>query len=340
MPLFDLDDGIHFTHRSGATLDDAFEILKKTVTTFAKQGYAVSYTAQKKPESFTAAITDKEGTALKAVVVVVDEGTTTQVSLDVSGQVFLGGILGRMVSADTIKSRAEAKLDEMLKENFQGQPKKRAPLHKDAPPPPAKTPPLPPGHPAARPKPASSSSSSLSLASPFQQLVELSGAGGQVSVDDVRTRTAAVAAAHSAVAVDAAVLHQRLVQAARMLARSRGGAHDDDAALSLLARSGASIDGLEGLVAGAPPGPLGPVVTAWAAAAAVVDVIDGALSESGASAEVLQARLDEAFERRRALTLARPPAAWARLDEVTDAFEAQLIDEAERDILREKILAR
>ena len=191
MPLFDLDDGIHFTHRSGATLDDAFEILKKTVTTFGKKGYAVKYTEQKKPESFTAAITDKEGTALKAVVVVVDEGTTTKVSLDVSGKVFLGGLLGRMVSADTIKNRAEGKLDEMLKENFQGQPKKRAPLQKaeppKPPPPPARPAPAPPV--AAKPTPAAPSTpspSSSGVASPFLQLVESVSAGG--SVNEISSR--------------------------------------------------------------------------------------------------------------------------------------------------------
>jgi hypothetical protein len=347
MPLFDLDDGIHFTHRSGATLDDAFEILKKTVAAFAAKGYAVKYTAQKKPESFTAAITDKEGTALKAEVAIVDEGTTTRVSLDVAGQVFLGGLLGRMVSADTIKNRAESKLDEMLKENFQGQPKKRAPLKKDTTTTATTTATTtttatatattaPPPAPAQRPKPAAP----LSLASPFAQLVQASAAGSSVSVDDVRTKTAAVAAAHSVVAVDAAVLQQRLLQAARMLARARGRAVDDDDALALLERSGASIDGLAGLIAGPPATALGPMITAWAAAAAVVVVVDVALSEQGTSADVLQARLDEAFERRRSLTLAKPPAAWSRLDEVKEALDAQLIDESEGRILREKILAR
>lgn len=162
MPLFDLTAGVKGHHRSGATPDRAYEICKDTVRAFGKRGYDVRFQNEKKPASFTGVISDSKGTHLEADVKVLDEGTTTRVDITIAGHIFLGGLLGKMISANMIASRAEAKLTELLAENFAGQPPKRAPLPtsapaaKPAPPAGAKPPPAPKPAPSVKPSPAPS----------------------------------------------------------------------------------------------------------------------------------------------------------------------------------------
>src|SRR5688500_15303109 len=132
MPIFDLTTGIKANYRSGATLQDAYDITKRIVVTFAKRGYAIDWQEQKPPDRIVAVLTDKDGTDLRAEIAVVDEGTTTRCDIVIKGKVFLGGLLGRIVTASTIQNRANEKIKELLDEEFRGQPSKRAPLAKPA----------------------------------------------------------------------------------------------------------------------------------------------------------------------------------------------------------------
>src|SRR6185503_13670135 len=122
MPLFDITSGIKANYTSGATPQDAYDIMKKIVVQFSKRGYQVAWVEQKPPERVVAKLTDKDGTDLKAEIDCVDAGTVTRCDINIHGHVFLGGILGRLVSASTIQGRAGEKIKEMLDENFAGQP--------------------------------------------------------------------------------------------------------------------------------------------------------------------------------------------------------------------------
>src|SRR4051812_7661451 len=106
MPVFDITSGIKAQHRSGAQPKDAYDIMRKIVVEFAKRGYTVKSTEEKPPLRLRAYLTDREGTKLNADMDIVDEGTTTRCDVNIHGHVFLGGILGRIVSASTIQDRA------------------------------------------------------------------------------------------------------------------------------------------------------------------------------------------------------------------------------------------
>src|SRR5262249_17858192 len=130
---------------------DAYDIMKRVVVQFSKRGYQVNWVEQRPPERVVATLTDKDGTNLKAELDVVDAGTVTRCDMYIHGHVFLGGILGRLVSASPSQGRAQEKIKEMLDETFAGHPSKRAPMAK---PPTAAAKPaapstLPPGHPGA-----------------------------------------------------------------------------------------------------------------------------------------------------------------------------------------------
>ena len=351
MPVFDITSGIKADYRSGATPQAAYEIMKKIVVTFAKRGYAINWTEQRPPVRIVANLTDKEGTDLKAEVDVVDEGTTTRCDINIHGHVFLGGILGRLVSAGTIQSRARDKIREMLDENCAGQPSKRAATAGAPSPKPAAPSTLPPGYPAASPKPAappapppvharapaSTAGASAPLSAPSETWASLSErvlSGGTAP----STATLIARASSAAGALGDATLIQfvqiALVQA---LAQARGNKLDRVGATQVLARIAAAPAQME-LAKTANGDALKSIAAAYALTSAVGEA--ALRSFDGVDDDALQDVFGGAFER----VLGEKSAALGtavgdKLEQVKEAHDAELISETEMLVLRERVLA-
>jgi hypothetical protein len=320
MPIFDLTTGIRAQHRTGATLQDAYDTMKRIVVTFAKRGYAIDWQEQKPPERIVANLTDKDGTDLRAEIAIADEGTTTRCDISIKGKVFLGGLLGRIVTANTIQSRAQEKIKELLDEEFRGQPSKRAPIAKPAAP--AAPPPV-----AAKPPPVAA------------KPVEPPAPPPAAAAGDPLRKAAAAAGARGVGDLGALLTLQRSLLVD--IARARGGL-DDAGADALLVRIGATREKQQELVTGVD-------ATAWlksSAAAyaltwAVGEVGTRALGDPGLGSEVLQTLFESTYERVLGEKLAAHGVGSVvgdKLEQVREAYEAALLSEAEMLRLRERVL--
>lgn len=125
MPKFDLTRGVRKEHVTGAEPHEAYAICQKTVEGFGEQGYALTFIEEQPPWAFKAHLTGEGGTDLVADVALTDQGDTTRVELQLSGHLFLGGVLGRMVDRDVIERQASNKLDELLAQHFKHAPRRR-----------------------------------------------------------------------------------------------------------------------------------------------------------------------------------------------------------------------
>lgn len=386
MPVFDITSGIKATHRSGATPKDAYDINKKIVVQFAKRGYAVKWTNESPPSTLRAHLTDKDGTDLSADIDIVDEGTTTRCDINIHGHVFLGGLLGRLVSASTIQGRASEKIKEMLDENFAGQPSKRAPLAAAAPKPaPKPTGPstLPPGHPGAakaapppvvaatpsvaqasapapapvapkpQPAPTPVASSAAPAATSWQSLVDSALAGNAVDARTLITRAAAAGAAIGSGVVDATLLQPVQIALVQALAKQKGKKLDRGAASQVLARLGAAAPAQQLLAGDAAHSNgangaawLRPTAAAYALTVAVGEIASKALDSDVAADAPVDPALHDLFESTYERVLGEKVAAHGdgsalgdKLAQLKEAWDADLLSEAEMLSLRERVLA-
>lgn len=332
MPLFDITSGIKAQYRSGAMPADAYKIMKKIVVDFAKRGYSVSWTLEKPGERLEAMLTDKEGTKLKATIAIIDEGTTTLCDILIAGHVFLGGLLGRLVSASTIQGRAQEKIKEMLDESFAGQPSKRAPIAKPAAPKPVAPSTLPPGHPAAaKPAPAPSPAPAPPPAP-----------STSTSTSSPPLRAAAVAL--GAPALDVAVLTPLHVAVVQDVARARGRSLDNAAATGVLQRIGATAEGQGALASSStlPDGWLKTAAVAYALTVAVGEAAARALADAPIADDALKDVFEASFERvlgEKTAAHRNGSALGDKLEQVREAYDADLITEAEMIALRERVLS-
>ncbi len=348
MPLFDITSGIKARYKTGAMPPAAYDIMKKIVVTFAKRGYAVDWREQRPPERVVARLTDKDGTDLLAEVDVVDEGTLTRCDVHIHGHVFLGGLLGRLVSASTIQSRAQDKIKELLDEHFAGQPAKHAPA-------PAGSVPAPAGAAAARARPAGgppagapSARHAVTPTAPppskpaqgetWQALSEGVLAGRPAPEPAVIIRRAAAAAGALGDAMLIQFVQLALVQA---LACSRGNKLDKAAAAQLLARIAPSPAQVE--MASSAKGKLGGTHAAYALTAALGEVALRSFDDDAPGDEALRDLFGAAFERVRGERVAAQrdgsSSVVERFAQVQEAYDADLISEAEMLVLKERVLA-
>jgi uncharacterized protein (DUF697 family) len=340
VPLFDITSGIKAQYRSGAMPADAYKIMKKIVVDFAKRGYSVSWTLEKPGERLEAMLTDKEGTKLKATIAIIDEGTTTLCDILIAGHVFLGGLLGRLVSASTIQGRAQEKIKEMLDESFAGQPSKRAPIAKPAAPKPVAPSTLPPGHPAAaKPAPAPAPAPSPAPAPPPAPAPAPSTS---TSTSSPPLRAAAVAL--GAPALDVAVLTPLHVAVVQDVARARGRSLDNAAATGVLQRIGATAEGQGALASSStlPDGWLKTAAVAYALTVAVGEAAARALADAPIADDALKDVFEASFERvlgEKTAAHRNGSALGDKLEQVREAYDADLITEAEMIALRERVLS-
>jgi uncharacterized protein (DUF697 family) len=406
MPKFDLTSGIKCNYRSGAMPKKAYDVCQDTVRTFAQRGYDMAFLDEKPPWSFKAKLTDSKGTALNADVKVVDEGETTRVDIVIAGYIFLGGILGRMINANMIHSRAEAKLNELLAEKFAGEPAKRAPLKrappkqadppkpaapKPAAPPPAAAAPPPaaaapppaaaappaaaPAPPAAAPAPASapvvearapaapapamsgaSSGAAAGALGGHQDLVDAALTGQLSAASDgdkaarvqELLRACATAAGATCVQptpyVDVGMFNPIQVALVRAVGRVRGEKVDKAEASQVMNKIGASLVQQVGMLGSDTSGGswVPHVATAYALTWAVGEAADTYYRDMATAPDTLQAAFEAAFERMRSEKVAAAPAAEAlteRLEQVNEAFEADLLSEDEYMRLKERVLS-
>lgn len=384
MPKFDLTSGIKCNYRSGAVPKKAYDVCQDTVRTFAQRGYDLAFQEEKPPWTFKAKLTDKKGTDLGADVKVVDEGETTRVDIVISGYIFLGGILGRMINANMIHSRAQAKLNELLEEKFAGEPAKRAPLkrapQKQAAPPPrpaapkpaaASAPPAP--APAAAPAAApvvearapsappssgggASNGASANALGGHRDLVDAALSGRLNAATDVDKvarvqellRTCATAAGATCVQptpyVDVGMFNPIQVSLVRAVGRVRGEKVDKAEASQVLSKIGASLVQQSGMLGTDTSGGswVPHVATAYALTWAVGEAADVYYRDMSTATDALQAAFEAAFERMRSEKVAAAPSAEAltdRLEQVNEAFEADLLSEDEYMRLKERVLS-
>lgn len=286
------------------------------------------------PGRLRAQLTDKDGTDLTATMSVVDEGTTTRCDIVIAGHVFLGGFLGRLVSAATIQSKAQEKIKEMLDEQFAGTPSKRAPLV-------STTSPSAPLAPTSPPASASAPSARVPVSAPAPRAPRTPPSVAVACAARARTR------------VDGSALESVHVAFVRALAHSKGSALDDTGAARVLARMGASPsaqtalarDSAEGSAAG-----LKCAVAAYALTRAVLEVAPDALARTSAGAvgdDAVDERLRDSFESSYERVLGSTLAVHAsgasgltqKLAELEDARAADLLSDDEVITLRERVLA-